>query len=243
MHEGPQLQVTYTHLSGNDTYTDQQGNKHVISKIVRTFSDVDDSNLNYVLQHGSSFTYDPDHIFSIAVCKDPVDGVNLVDDIKIHDDYYDQNGQKINIQGNAYITASSLNHGYGDPNHLEKATGNKIYTLIGSTVTAHSDGWLYSDKNNDFKEYGGSWDPSQHNGKGWDGNREYEYYGAGVIDAADNGGISIRFHADHTQTYGDDWGMWGQMSTIIPATPFNEKKPEPKYSSIHYHYDVAQTTF
>lgn len=251
---GDILQATYTNLDDDNYYTDQDGSKHKIAKIVRTFSNIgQDKN---AINDPNTNTYGQT---SVEVFQNPRMGLTYTGHyITVHDDYYNETGQKINITDHAYVTLASLNNWVStnvagtdapwikqenDNFHVEKATtpSKKVYALNGSSVTVHDDGWAYSDKNN-----GWYWDPNANNGKGanigdsswtdpnlWDKSNEHgghEYYGAAIADAADNGGITINFRYDeayHPNKQPGDANMWATIDTTIPATPFNEQKPVP----------------
>lgn len=224
---GDVMQITYTNLSSGNTYIDNAGVTHIISKIVRTISNLG-TDRGYYLAESPSVGRTHLQWFN-----NPIDGVQYTGNVTIHDDYYDENGQKIDIKDHAYITLSSLNNtGYGankDNFHVEKATtpSGKVYSLIGSTVSVHNDGWAYSDKNNSEAEYSGK------AATDWDNSSSPDfYYGAAVADAADRGGTTVSFmYTVQPSRTPAACQAWSTVDTVIPQTP------NPR-TTIHYHYNT-----
>lgn len=238
--DGNVARVTYTNLNPNNKYTDKNGNVHKIAKIVRTISN---------LGADSQWTPIDGSVSHIRIFNDPTDGVQYSSNVTVHDDYYDENDNKINIDGNAYITLASLNNSvsgdspetvaehlknHNDDWHVEGAStpSKKIYTLIGSSVTVHDDGWAYADKNNGRADGSGG-HSTWTNPTYWDNANKHAdlmYYGAAVANATDNGGTTVMFSywkhpGDHPSA--TDGEAWATIDTTIPNTPFNEQKPVP----------------
>ena len=244
--QGNIAQATYTNLK-NSYYVDKNGQKHLIAKIVKTFSNTD-----YVASKSDvsipllDIATNP----SMGVWYDGTSGVTETDT------FYDANGNIINLSDNtAYIAVTSLNsiyentkNGYtngqfaisGLPVHIESATpvsNGKAYTLAGSSVTVHSNGALYADKTNNATYQGGpntdqtTWKSDTEN---WE--ESAQYFGSGII-AVHGDSFSIRFETnfgDNDLNYNS--GIWYTLDTIIPQTP----TPTHKTTSTSYHYNVLK---
>lgn len=237
--------VTYTNLN-NSYYTDSNGNKEKISKIVRTFSDGSIENVTASIVDGKK-----EH--RILVFNDPTDGFwyNGLQGVTVTDQYFDVVGNPITISNNTgYLAVTSLNAWYGDKNaitltgpsrHVEQVTpmyGGKAIALLGSSIT-NNGGSLYATKTNSDDVPASTW-----KGPGkWDNKGENEYYGSGLISLYGNS-FSLRFSCQRGNFNDGNNTVWATMTTIIPETPGPKykgpKKPEPKSSSIHYHYDTAK---
>ncbi|MEO5285998.1 GbpC/Spa domain-containing protein [Limosilactobacillus allomucosae] len=238
-------QATYTNLK-NSYYVDKNGQKHLIAKIVKTFSNTDyvasKSDVNIPLL---DIATNP----SMGVWYDGTSGVTETDT------FYDANGNIINLSDNtAYIAVTSLNsiyesakNGYtngqfaisGLPLHIESATpvsNGKAYTLAGSSVTVHSNGALYADKTNNVTYQGGpNTDQTTWKSSTEDWESSAQYFGSGII-AVHGDSFSIRFETnfgDNDVNYNS--GIWYTLDTIIPQTP----TPTRKTTSVDYHYNVA----
>lgn len=241
---GTVLQVTYSNLS-NSYYIDDNGTKHNLVKLVRTFSD---SELFPVVSWGELWVYD-----------DPTDGFwyNQNTHITVDDVYYDDSGNVVNFGSNAYIAITSLNSSYIDTNnnatlsgtakHVEKATllsSGKVYGLAGSSIVAH-DNSLYADETNESaRDWDGNLTMPQYVGNSlwpsdkanWDAIGTNEYFGAGLM-AVSGTHITIRFDLAGQDTNAAGNGVWATMTTIIPQTPV-PAKPTRKTTSVSYHYLV-----
>ncbi|WP_347980875.1 LPXTG cell wall anchor domain-containing protein [Limosilactobacillus allomucosae] len=241
-------QATYTNLK-NSYYVDKNGQKHLIAKIVKTFSNTDyvasKSDVNIPLL---DIATNP----SMGVWYDGTSGVTETDT------FYDANGNIINLSDNtAYIAVTSLNsiyesakNGYtngqfaisGLPLHIESATpvsNGKAYTLAGSSVTVHSNGALYADKTNNVTYQGGpNTDQTTWKSSTEDWESSAQYFGSGII-AVHGDSFSIRFETnfgDNDVNYNS--GIWYTLDTIIPQTP----TPTRKTTSVDYHYNVVNIT-
>ena len=214
--------VEYSNLH-NSNYIDSLGQKHQIAKIVRSFS------------NSSLVSVSPtDTLHRLVVFSNPFDGFwyNNLNGVTITDQYFDQNGKQIIIDpSTAYIAVTSLNNS-GNGAHVEKATslsGTTAYALLGSSISNHN-GSLYSDNDNTTRD--SSWDRVD---------SPNTYYGSGLLSLSGSN-FSVRFSclrngSDHNAS------VWATTSTIIPQTPGPQytgpKKPAPKSTPVHYHYDVT----
>lgn len=240
--------VTYTNLH-HSTYTGEDGVTHSISKIVRTFSNM------------QPFSAIPGKT-QLIINSDPTDGfVTVATSVDVTDVYYDELGNPISFDPNtAYITVASLNSLYYQGDFQDALTGkpygtesvrplsstDKSYSLAGSSVTVHSDGSLYADQTNQDWAKNNSWKNSGHTGS-WDSiGTDTTYYGAGVISLSgtehkfrffvQSDGMPSNFINGYQSYLQKDTqgGNWFTMSTVIPVTP------TPR-TSINYHYDTPST--
>ena len=247
---GTVLIATFTNLH-NSYYTDENGVRHRIAKIVRTFSDLTNNGL------GLYGHLNPEQD-ALIVMHDPTQGFWYLgaSGVTYDDVYYDENGNPINIkQGTGWLAATSLNALYsngqfsktGEPFHVEKAiplsNGEKAYSLISSSIRVHSDGSLYADQTNDsVSQLVGAWGiknpqsittaPFE-----WDSpSSPNRYYGAGLISL---NGVHHKIRAESTgrpdrlidgHAWPDTEEIWYAASTVIPPTP------TPR-TEIHYHYN------
>ena len=237
-------QATYTNLK-NSYYVDKNGQKHLIAKIVKVFSNTDD----VASKSDTSIPF-------LDIGTDPSRGVwyDGTSGVTETDTFYDADGNVINLSDNtAYIAVTSLNSLYesskdgwtngnfaisGLPLHIESATpisNGKAYTLAGSSVTVHSNGALYADQTNNVTyQDGPSIDQTT-----WKSDKDWEesaqYYGSGII-AVHGDSFSIRFETnfgDNDRNYNS--GIWYTLDTIIPQTP----TPTRQTTSTSYHYNVS----
>ena len=242
--KGNILAVTYTNLK-NSFYIDKDGNKHRIAKIVRTFSDM--TKLTPI---------DSNNDMLLVVYDDPTDGFwyNSSDGVTVTDQYYDETGNLIQFNGNAYLAITSLNASYAnghdwaltssDPWHVETATllsSGSAIGLLGSTVTPHGNA-LYSNNTN-FAVQGVPGLPLQdtlwkNTSENWDKTGPNQYFGAGLFSLSGSK-VKVRYSLTHGRNGGTGTTVWATNSTIIPVTPGPEKPKNPRTSSIHYHYDTT----
>lgn len=252
---GTALVATFTNLK-NSYYVDDDGQKKVISKIERTFS-----NLKKLPLEKSEVI--------LSVYEDPADGFwyQHSSGVTVKDTYYDEHNNPIHINGNGWLAITSLNAVYGGihdkqtlsgtPYHVEMVIptqGGQAYGLAGSSVSVHSDGALYADKSNSamitvngspdkaFTKKGVSTWPD---GKqSWDAKGPNEYYGAGLVKITGSS-ITLDFKLSEHQ---DLWNpyVWATISTIIPQSPTPEynvpEKPTIETTTTSYHYNVAWKT-
>lgn len=196
----------------------------------------------------------------LAFGNDPTRGFELfgVKAIAKITAYY-ADGTPVNFQsGTAYLSVGSLNNYMNvlssvwnsnnqystDGSSIESTqviNGGQAVGLSGSTVTAHTNGWLYSDKPNSLANNSPipgarvSWNSSQrydgHYGN-WDRNgSDSQYIGAGLV-RLQGSELTIAIETidkgiDPNATY-RNW-MWWNASSVIPKTPD---------TIIHYHYNT-----
>ena len=204
--QGKEITVTYDKLK-NSYYLeniDNKTNKIKISKIERTFSDIQEADKTRFTSDGhtpkgADGAYDKCYGPQLIIYNDPSDGFfyNNITQISVKDIYYDDKGQQIDFNDNnkAWIFVTSLNsNGWGN---IEKVralgsdnspvNGEKI---AGSTVTDHNDGWWYSDNNN------------FNNNPNWDNRDEDNRFGF-------VGTVAFQYHPGMTLQYSvEDW-QWG----------------------------------
>lgn len=251
---GTLLTVTYTNLK-HSKYVDENGNTHSISKIVRTFSDGVSNGLGvYPDKKGTEI--------AIGIRNDPSYGFGYygMRSITTDDVYYDENGNPINISNNSgYLAVTSLNALYETNGQMSRSgtqyqvervkplqRNEKAYSLAGSSINVHSDRSLYADATNDSsKDFGGNtipkgistWPDSK---KSWDRKGANEYYGAGIVSLSGTHHTLQWSNSMGTSWLSNGWTpvqyVWATMQTILPETP----KPQPKTTSIHYHYNTSQ---
>ena len=254
---GEVFQITYTNLT-NSSYTDSNGVKHRIAKIVFTYSDLSHNNLR---ENGLS---------TFVTYNDPAQGFwyNGSNGVTVNEQFYDEYGNPINIEpGTGYLAVTSLNAAYGNPAthevtktgeaiHVESATvlsGGSAVALLGSSIQVQGN-TLVSPATNDYANDGkgnlsfGLKDgyvqgpqstASAWQGDNWDGNSNEAYWGTGLINLSGNN-VTVRFASD---TKVNNEGTWATTQTIIPQTPGptydGPEKPNPKMASVHYHYDTT----
>ena len=250
--------ATYTNFQ-HSYYVDANGQKHMISKEVVTFSNSHtDGSMSQKMSNNINLAQNPINFI--------VYGSFSVDcDFK----FYDENGQLINFANtSAWVSPMSLNANnvpdyYDDDNNgtlthagmlreaCEVLEGGTPYQLAGSSITLHNGNDFYSDHDNSITQNGSKYSIEQ-----WDGVPDHEYYGAGLIRLTGDH-LKLRFHEAFTDdqaatgslvrgTQGDKHNghlqlsaipdhslnsAWAQMSTVIPQTP------TPR-TEVHYHYDV-----
>lgn len=227
---GKVLTATYTGLS-NSFYVDRAGTKHKIAKIVRTFSDLTDSGItNWAKHYGVNNPEEYNHGNpELTLYSDPTDGFwyNWSGGVTVQDLYYDNNGQPININGNAWLAVTSLNNESSGPTkheHIESVealSNGTAYSLAGSSIQKVGINKLYSPTDNTYTGpiLGDDWDRKDSKEK---------YYGAGLINISN--GVTLRFYTQR-DSGNITPNVWATTSTIIPMTP------TPR-AAIHYHYDV-----
>ena len=243
--------ITYTGLQ-NSYYTDNNGIKHKISKIVRSFS--------------NTTTRQDKKEHTLWIYSDPTDGFwyNGISGVTVNDQYYDANGSPIIInQGTGYLAITSLNAWYGknwgpdgvaltgDPLHVEKVaplSGGQAVALLGSSIT-NNGGSLYAKETNSITAGNpsapNSWANLGHSyPSNWDVKGSNEYFGAGLISLGGSS-FSIRFTCDSSSADGNNT-VWATMTTVIPATPgptyTGPSKPTLKTTTVHYNHDVMRVT-
>ena len=255
---GEVLQVTYKNLS-HSSYTDSDGNKHLISKIVFTFSDL---NHNYMKVNGKSY---------LIVKDDPAAGFwyEGSNGITLKETFYDQDGNPINIEpGTGFLAVTSLNAAYGNlaagtvektgsPVHVESVrvlNGGTPVALLSSSIQVVGN-QLVSPSTNDYANDGkgnvvfglqnGTTVSSPQStsttwqGDNWDVNPSETYWGTGLV-SLNGSSVTLRFES---ATQVRDEGTWATTQTIIPQTPGPQyngpEKPTLKTTEVSYHHDVT----
>ena len=159
---GKEITVTYDNLK-NSYYLeniDDKINKIKISKIERTFSDIQDAR-NIIFKSdgqtpkGADGVYDKCDGPRLIIYNDPSDGFfyNNITQVSVKDIYYDDKGSQINFdtkndKNKAWIFVTSLNSNGGGNVEKVRAQGlnnspANAEEINGSTVTNHNDGWWY----------------------------------------------------------------------------------------------------
>lgn len=211
-------------------------------------------------------------VFSIDISHDPTKGFDQWGvKTTLTGQYLYEDGTPVNFQdGTAYLSVGSLNNytnllgpkagktsywGYSIET-TKVNSGGEAVGLIGSSVTAHSDGALYSDLPNSIandpnnatasdypKDYNNVLPDVQRNSNvptydghygDWDFNgSEKQYIGAGLIKL--NGSKFNLTILEQDKGIPDggqfrNW-MWWNATSVIPKTP---------ETILHYHYDKAK---
>lgn len=240
---GDILTVTYTNLK-HSYYIDKSGTKHNIAKIVRTFSNM-----------SKKTPINTNNNMLLVVYDDPTEGFwyNSSDGVTVTDQYYDESGNPISFNGNAYLAITSLNASYAnghdwaltsnDPWHVERAellsNGSPI-NLLGSTVSSHGNLLFSNDTNFFVKVVQGLplqdtlWKNSTVN---WDQKGPNQYFGAGLFSLSGSK-VSIRYSINHGRNGDSGTTVWATSSTIIPVTPGPAQPKVPKATSANFHYDT-----
>ena len=220
--QGKEITVTYDNLN-NSYYLENinnKTNKIKISKIERTFSDIQPGNTIFTSDgiHAKNPTdgvYDKCDGPQLIIYNDPSDGFfyNNITQVSVKDIYYDDQGSQIkfdteNDKNKAWIFVTSLNSDGG--RNVEKvgaqgpnnSSANAV-KIAGSTVTNHN-GWWYSDKNNWFNK-----NPD------WDNKDEDNRYGfVGTVAVQYHPGMTLQYRADDSY-----WGShWASMQTQVVST-------------------------
>ncbi|MEJ1319603.1 GbpC/Spa domain-containing protein [Latilactobacillus sakei] len=199
-------EVTYTNLK----HSEYDGKK--IVKIVITFSSLKSGLIHNEVNGGHP---------SVLAAADPTVTLSYFnsDGITYTPKYYTEDGKQVDFsQRHAYLSFGSLNSN-GPGKTIEKAQvvdGGKAVGFSGSSVTAHKDGWLYSDKSNDY-----GYIPEEF--KGWDDIKSPKAaYGAGLVDIKTNK-LAINYTVN-SKVY-----VWARASTTIPQSivPPKPVKPTP----------------
>ena len=215
--QGKEITVTYDNL--NNSYylenIDDKTNKIKISKIERTFSDIQPGNTIFKSDgiHDMNPTdgvYDKCYGPQLIIYNDPSDGFfyNNITQVSVKDIYYDDNDNEIkfdtkNDKNKAWIFVTSLNSNGGGNVEKVNAQGANSEKIAGSTVTNHN-GWWYSDKNNWFNK-----NPD------WDSKDEDNRYGfVGTVAVQYQPGMTLQYRADDSQ-----WGShWACTQTQVVST-------------------------
>lgn len=218
------IKVTYTNLQ-NSSY-----NGVKIKSAVYTFSNFQKfSNPDNVSQS-----------YNIRFFSNPYDGFDYsgITDFRISIQYFadDQMQQPINfIKGSAFIGFASLNNYDGKHIEFARAINGTPISLAGSTVTAHSDGWLYAD--NDNLNGNISWmDPQtgKVTNNAWDNISAGTYVGAGMAEVSGNN-LDVEFRSTEIRPNTGLY-VWSLLNTDIPATVYTDPQAYTINEVIHYQY-------
>ena len=218
-----EITVTYDNLK-NSYYLDNiddKINKIKISKIERTFSDIQPGKTIFTSDgktpKGADGVYDECDGPQLIIYNDPSDGFfyNNITQVSVNDIYYDDKGSQINFdtkndKNKAWIFVTSLNSNGNGGGNVEKVRAQlnnspaNAEKIKGSTVTNHNDGWWYSDKNNWFNK-----NPD------WDNNDEDNRFGfVGTVAFQYQPGMTLQYWADDSQ-----WGShWASMQTQVVSS-------------------------
>ena len=212
-----EITVTYDNLN-NSYYLENinnKTNKIKISKIERTFSDIQPGNTIFTSdgiheKNPTDGVYDKCDGPQLIIYNDPSDGFfyNNITQVSVKDIYYDDQGSQIkfdtkNDKNKAWIFVTSLNSNGGGNVEKVSAQGANVEKIAGSTVTNHN-GWWYSDKNNWFNK-----NPD------WDNKDEDNRYGfVGTVAVQYHPGMKLQYRADDSY-----WGShWACMQTQVVSS-------------------------
>ena len=263
--QGTDITVTYDNLN-NSYYLENinnKTNKIKISKIERTFSDIQPGNTIFTSdgiheKNPTDGVYDKCDGPQLIIYNDPSDGFfyNNITQVSVKDIYYDDKGSQINFdtkndKNKPWIFVTSLNANYDRNSHnvekvraqgLNNSPANAV-KIAGSTVTItnHYDGWWYSDKNNWFNK-----NPD------WDNNAEDNRFGfVGTVAFQYQPGMTLQYWADDSQ-----WGShWACTQTQVVSSlnqrviiydhikddTENVTRNDTVTRTIHYLYDNGNT--
>ncbi|MFO1546919.1 LPXTG cell wall anchor domain-containing protein [Lactiplantibacillus plantarum] len=223
--------ATFTNLK-KSYYTDANGRKHNIVKIVENFKNSQGYNAVYggkTLQAQLSINND----VSDGFWYDNMHGVDC------ETEYYDENNNRVNIKnGLGYLTVSSLNAGNQDANGkvvlknghsyvVERAQGieNAVAKqLHGSSVTVHKGNLAYSETTNEkaSTEAGLATTSWKHTDRDWDVSDGPDQYFGAVVYQISGDSNTIRYSTDTNWPYVDCWAI---SSTVLPES--KNVKPTP----------------
>ena len=215
--QGKEITVTYDNLN-NSYYLENinnKTNKIKISKIERTFSDIQPGNTIFTSdgiheKNPTDGVYDKCDGPQLIIYNDPSDGFfyNNITQVSVKDIYYDDKGSQINFdtkndKNKPWIFVTSLNSDGGKNVEKVRAQGANAEKIAGSTVTNHN-GWWYSDKSNWFE-----------NNPDWDNKDEDNRYGfVGTVAVQYHLGMTLQYRADDSY-----WGShWASMQTQVVST-------------------------
>lgn len=242
--KGDFLKVTFTNFNDKSTYVDMNGVSHHIGKVVVTYSDL----TVLPTQRRNSLQRPVFVVSTKSVYRRPWNGVDVLNVLGANQrfDFYDDAGNYIDfVPGTAWMPFGSLTRSWSgqhqdryEDDHVEKVkaiSGAKLFQIPGGNATLHDDGSVYSDPGYRIEEKGAV------NSLGNDG-------GAGI--ASIQNGATFRLYIqpfDNAETHGDqsgndaDWNFFINNTTALEGISL--KVPTRKTTEVHYHYDVAQTTF
>lgn len=231
--------VTYSNLH-NSYVLDSSGQKHLISKIVRQFS-----NLNKEISWGSKNTWNlmfkeagvpnsdqflpegNDNTSFLQINTDPSAGAMYcgANSLTVADQYFDEHGNLIDPTGGYYVV-SSLNH---TGLNIEEAGGTQVspVPVLGSSVSVLSNGNLgATNENVDC--------PSNSTNDSWDNiNSPYFYWGCGLLKIT--GASPTLIFSTHSNEAGRQSfdSFWFTINTKLPMAPVTHLTTQ-----VNYHYDT-----
>lgn len=232
--------VTYSNLH-NSYVLDSSGQKHLISKIVRQFS-----NLNKEISWGSKNTWNlmfkeagvpnsdqflpegNDNTSFLQINTDPSAGAMYcgANSLTVADQYFDEHGNLIDPTGGYYVV-SSLNH---TGLNIEEAGGTQVspVPVLGSSVSVLSNGNLgATNENVDC--------PSNSTNDSWDNiNSPYFYWGCGLLKIT--GASPTLIFSTHSNEAGRQSfdSFWFTINTKLPMAPVTHLTTQ-----VNYHYDTV----
>ena len=234
--EGDFLRVTYTNLK--NTFFYKNGQKIPIAKIIRTFRNFDyapsDEGKGWAIEHTNGAVTTE---LALYVSENPIGGATYVNSnhIEVADAYIDSQGQQIDPTGGYYVI-SSLNSNGLSGTKIEKAKGVGVtpVTLVGSAVSAHSDGSLYSELSIDnvVVNPDGSFQTSTNESNNWDDLGKYAYFGSGLFKITSPNPV-LTFYVD-SPNHKNRNAFWFALQTRMPSAPLD--KPT---TSVNYHFTTT----
>ena len=214
---GDFLKVTYTNLE-NSSYKGER-----IGKIIATYSNlIFDPNhkladARYNALGGGSFPNNRKGFNSISIYKNIYLGlwIGNAKSVDVHLEFYDKNGNKIDLSDKGYVFAGSLNsYKWGDYVEKEKLlTPGSVIIPNGSKVKNHAGNIVYADERIDGID------------ENWENN--HPIWGTAIFKANGNN-VGIRYIADNKSSVGS--GSW-----FYTRTSLNDVDA-PLSAEIHYHH-------
>lgn len=229
--------ATYTNLK-NSSFTDANGQTHHIAKIIRTFSNLTQAESKYSedfarwairVSWGLPESYGVG-FSGLQISKDPAHGATFTNasGISVQDEYYDEQGNRIDPIGGFYVF-SSLNYGTANTGNgyvdIESVngTGIQMKAVAGSTINVQPDGRLEASSGNGPEDLGYD----------WDNNDSPNFYMGSGVGYITNENPTMRFQV---RANGSDKcinAFWFTINTNLPSVPVTLKTTE-----VHYHYDT-----
>lgn len=216
---GDFLKVDYTGFQ-NAYYYDMHGNKHTISRITVTYS-----NLKIDPSHQASVTIALKGSKNLRRVWNGLD-LHFVKSIDQRFDFYDDQGNSINFEnGTAWLPIGSLTRWNDHTEKLQVVANGKLFQISGGNANLHSDGSLYQDNNTKYDSSGNPI-PNILNSDG----------GAGIVSVQN--GVTLRIITDFIPgTNGSNWNYFVANTTALLGHSLT-----PPVAIIHYHNDVMRVT-
>lgn len=169
----------------------------------------------------------------LQISRDPAHGATFTNasGISVQDEYYDEQGNRIDPIGGFYVF-SSLNYGTANTGNgyvdIESVngTGIQMKAVAGSTINVQPDGRLEASSGNDPEDLGYD----------WDNNDSPNFYMGSGVGYITNENPTMRFQV---RANGSDKcinAFWFTINTNLPSVPVTLKTTE-----VHYHYDTPST--